>query len=340
MLLDGRNLWKLHGRWLVFVVAAALAATGWTAVVARMNGRWPGGGSLSGLTLGILAAGIFVFEMALAARKTSAWRTVRWWGSAKAWMKAHLWLGLLTVPLVGLHSGGRTGGTLTTMLVLLFALVILSGMWGVVLQNVIPKLLLAEVPAETVYSQIDAVGRQYAEQAARVAAGLGSREWGVGNEPLVSEQRSVASRVVAGHAGQGGGGNGGGISGARRNVGSIVERSPQPRGAGMRAMISPVIAEAVREQIGPYLETGRGPGKLWRTREGQQWYFNDLRLRVAPELRTLVGQLEELCDRRRQLVLQERLHFWLHNWLWVHLPLSVALMLLLAAHVVFALMYG
>jgi hypothetical protein len=103
---------------------------------------------------------------------------------------------------------------------------------------------------------------------------------------------------------------------------------------------SPVIEEAVRGEIGPYLETGRGPGKLWTTREGQQWYFDDLRLRVAPELRAVVGQLEELCDRRRQLVLQQRLHFWLHNWLWVHLPLSVGLMVLLGAHVVFAMVYG
>ena len=61
---------------------------------------------------------------------------------------------------------------------------------------------------------------------------------------------------------------------------------------------------------------------------------------LSPELRTLVGQLEELCERRRQLALQQRLHFWLHNWLWLHLPLSVALLVLLAAHVLFALRYG
>ena len=69
-------------------------------------------------------------------------------------------------------------------------------------------------------------------------------------------------------------------------------------------------------------------------------WWSRLRQRVAPELRTLVGQLEELCERRRQLNVQKALHFWLHNWLWLHLPLSIALMILLAAHVVFALRFG
>lgn len=326
MLLDGRNLWKLHGRWLVIAVVAALLALVWTVGAGRLSGRWPGGGSLSGLTLGLLAAGIFVFEMALVARKTSAWRTVRWLGSAKAWMKAHIWLGLLTVPLVVLHSGGRMGGMLTTLLVLLFAVVILSGVWGLAMQNVLPRLLLADVPAETVYSQIDSVGRQYAEQARRLVAGACGGDGG---------QETVDRRQGTGVRGQESGDRG-----ARRNVGLLVERSLQPRGAAVRLVASPVIEEALRAEIGPYLETGRAASPRWITREGQQWYFDDLRLRVAPELRTLVGQLEELCDRRRQLVLQQRLHFWLHNWVWVHLPLSVGLMLLLAAHVVFALMFG
>ena len=66
--------------------------------------------------MGILAAVIFLFELALVAKKTKPFRTARWLGSAQTWMKAHIWLGLLTVPLVLLHSGGQFGGTLTTLL--------------------------------------------------------------------------------------------------------------------------------------------------------------------------------------------------------------------------------
>src|SRR6476620_11858633 len=55
VLIDGSNLWKLHRRWLVGTSLVALAAIGWTWVTARQTGRWPGGGSLSGLTFGLLA---------------------------------------------------------------------------------------------------------------------------------------------------------------------------------------------------------------------------------------------------------------------------------------------
>ena len=324
MLLDGRNLWKLHGRWLVFVSIATLAAILWTALAARASGRWPGGGSLSGLTLGALAAAIFVFEMALVLRKTRVFRTARWLGSAKAWMKAHIWLGLFSVPLVVLHSGSRLGGTMTTLLVLAFAIVILSGLWGLALQNILPRMLLAEVPSETVYSEIDRVGRQYAEQAQRlVLASCGSAP---GDLAVAAHTHTGTSAAVQ--------------RGAPRPVGQQIERAPQPVSVTARPIVSPVLDEALQHDIGPYLESGISPSRLWATRQGQAWYFDDLRQRVAPELRTLASQLEELCDHRRQLNVQQRLHFWLHNWLLFHLPLSAALMILLAAHVVFALLYG
>src|SRR5262245_47320892 len=103
---------------------------GWTWIAGLRSGRWPGGGSGSGLILGILAGVIFLFELALVAKKTKKLRTMRWLGSAQTWMKAHIWLGLLTVPLVVLHSGGHFGGTLTTLFVSIFAAVIVSGIWG------------------------------------------------------------------------------------------------------------------------------------------------------------------------------------------------------------------
>src|SRR5206468_856788 len=105
---------------------------------------------------------------ALAVKKTSRFRTARWAGRAQTWMKAHIWLGLLTVPLVILHCGGRLGGTLTTIFVIVFSTVIISGIWGLAIQNLLPKLLVDAAPAETVYSQIDRVGRQYAAEAERL----------------------------------------------------------------------------------------------------------------------------------------------------------------------------
>jgi hypothetical protein len=50
-----------------------------------------------------------------------------------------------------------------------------------------------------------------------------------------------------------------------------------------------------------------------------------------------LGDLEDICDEARQLVRQENLHRWMHGWLLVHIPISLALMVLGAVHAVMAL---
>ena len=70
--------------------------------------------------LGILGSLIMLFEFCCGRRKkVRAWRI----GSARAWMRAHIWLGLLTVPLIVLHSGFSLGGQLSTLLMILFGIV-------------------------------------------------------------------------------------------------------------------------------------------------------------------------------------------------------------------------
>jgi hypothetical protein len=324
VLIYGRNFWKLHGRWLMAMLCGTAVAIAATIGVGLPSGRWPGGGSLTGLILGVLAAAIFVFEIAIVAKKTKRFRTARWLLSAQTWMKAHIWLGLFTVPLVVLHSGGRLGGTLTTVFAIVFAVVIASGLWGLVLQNLLPRLLLEAAPAETIYSQIDGVGAQYAGEAKRLvllACGDGYSS--------VAGELAMPAAAIGTH-----------IRGAARHVGLQVQRSPHPASDLPRTTPSPAIQRALAGEIQPYLLTGTSPNQSLGSRQKNTWYFEDLRLRVTPELRALVDQLDELCERRRQLNLQRMLHFWLHNWLWVHLPLSIVLLILLFAHVVFALRFG
>jgi hypothetical protein len=50
----------------------------------------------------------------------------------------------------------------------------------------------------------------------------------------------------------------------------------------------------------------------------------------GPQLKELAG----LCEERRQLADQERLHFWLHAWLLVHIPFSAAVLVLGTVHVI------
>ncbi|HKB36922.1 MAG TPA: hypothetical protein VKD72_10740, partial [Gemmataceae bacterium] len=67
--------------------------------------------------------------------------------------------------------------------------------------------------------------------------------------------------------------------------------------------------------------------------------FSDLRLALDPRAHGAVNALENLCDQRRQFDQQARLHYWLHNWLWVHLPLSLALIILMFVHIFKTLQY-
>ena len=67
--------------------------------------------------------------------------------------------------------------------------------------------------------------------------------------------------------------------------------------------------------------------------------FAALRAASPTAAAELIDRLEQACDRRRQFDLQARLHHWLHGWLLVHVPLSVALGVLLAIHIPVALWY-
>ena len=145
MLIDRR-----HWGWGLSSLAALAAAT--VVYWLTLYGR-PGsvGGTVPGLAFGVIGLGLMIAAALLSARRQARTRRL---GSAKAWLKAHIWLGLLSVPMVWFHSGRRLGGPLETALWVLFAIVIVSGLFGLVLQNVLPRLLTARVPLETFVEQM------------------------------------------------------------------------------------------------------------------------------------------------------------------------------------------
>jgi hypothetical protein len=94
------------------------------------------------------------------------------------------------------------------------------------------------------------------------------------------------------------------------------------------------------ERVHPFL-LGTAPGRsplADRARSGEVF----AQVRTLPGVSTaagnspaeaLLGQFEMSCEERRLLVEQERLQFWLHSWLYLHVPLSAALTILSVAHV-------
>jgi hypothetical protein len=67
--------------------------------------------------------------------------------------------------------------------------------------------------------------------------------------------------------------------------------------------------------------------------------FAGLRTLLPAAAHGALEDMEEICDEARQLVRQEQLHRWLHGWLLVHIPLSLALIVLGAVHAVMALRF-
>lgn len=324
VLTDCKNFIALHLRWCAVFVLAIIAASVWYYRAAASSPRWPGGGSGIGLVFGGVAGAIMLFEMALWFRKTTWFRTCRCFGSAQLWMKAHIWLGLLTVPLVVMHSGFRLGGEFTMVLMGTFFVVIGSGVFGLVMQNVLPRRMLEELPQETIYSQIDEVARQFAADAARIVAlTCGEADRG---EPVSEMRREVREREH--------------VVGAPRRVGTVVVRTPRgnvdfPRGTKADALL-----RAFDQDIRPFLESsGRKSGPLSSRRQARD-YFTVLRNLVSADAHPAVAAIEQLSDRCRDLPVQRRIHRLLHGWLAVHLPLSVALILLLIVHVVYAIRLG
>src|ERR1700730_1550176 len=135
---------RAHVPWFIFVVAATVFAT-WLYMGNFAPENLPAGlrlpqqfaqkpsehqsvgGTPLGLIFGAISLSIFVFAALLGARKKVVlWRI----GNVQSWLRAHIWLTLLTIPLVLLHSGFRLGGEMTTLLMILYAVVIVSGIYG------------------------------------------------------------------------------------------------------------------------------------------------------------------------------------------------------------------
>src|SRR5262249_12556083 len=134
----------------------------------------------------------------------------------------------------------------------------------------------------------------------------------------------------------------------RRQGDALVIAICGPDGEGTPPAADARIDPAARKQLLDYYETRVRPFLMEsfdrssplahpvRAEEDLGWILS------APGLATVRPQLEQLkhlCEERRQLGEQERLHHWLHGWLILHVPLSIALLILGITHALMALYF-
>ena len=271
----------------------------------------PSGGSVIGLTYGSIGSAFMLFAGLLGARKKFPILRV---GRAQAWMRGHLWLGTISFPLILFHAGFRFGFGLTNILMWIFLVVFLSGIFGAVLQHYMPRLTTERIPMETIYEQIGRVRTQLVDEAE-----------GLVKEASAALTGNLAQASVEQRAAAAGAGTIGGLtvaSGLQVNEEADIE-----------------LRQFFQQEMRPFLEHS-GSGKLAvADPASSNAKFQRLRVLLPSTLHPIVADLENICEEKRELDTQTRYHRVLHGWLLVHIPLSYALLLLGAVHAVEALRY-
>lgn len=293
----------------------------------------PRGGSALGLFFGVLGFAFMLFAAALGARKrVPTWRL----GRAQAWMRGHLWLGLLSLPVILFHGGFHFGGALTRVLMWLLIITVVSGVYGAILQNYLPRTMTTDVPLETIYDEIGGVRSLLRQEADRTMEAL------CGSLGLTRKESDEGQRA-------------GGFTALRPIAAGAV---PLRTSAAVSAGASAAAAVAAASEILLLNDEEAAPLRRFYLGEMRPFLEHPKRLRsrlsgadrahnAFAALKTLMPaaahpaleDLEDICDEARQLTRQERLHRWLHGWLLVHIPLSLALILLGAIHGIMALRY-
>jgi hypothetical protein len=257
------------------------------------------GGTPLGLLLGGVSFLIFLFASALGIRKKR-----RLWpiGNVKLWLKAHIWLTILTVPLVLMHCGFHFGGVHTSALMMLYGIVMVSGFVGLGLQQVMPRMMKLSLSREVVFEQIPHLGRQIYEGA------LGFQEELMERGKL----RSTGAHTVPVKGGQ----VGGGVQGVYGEMDSSVR----------------ILSEFVDKECLPYLSGKTRRKSRFADGKTSEAVFRALGQSVSGEWQGRVQELYGWCEQRRLMDLQTRMQHWLHGWLVIHVPFSFVLLVWTAWH--------
>ena len=332
MLVFGQENMRVHWPWILAAAATAGVAALWYVAYGYWSGSWiwPSGASPPGFALGVIGGLIILFEMLLWPRKSlfRGWRL----GRAKVWMTAHIWLGLLTIPLLVLHGGfhfNPLSSTLAAALMWLLVLVVGSGLLGLAFQNILPRLMLEQVPAETIYAQIGHVLSQYRAEAGRLVEITCGRAPADGESDDGQELVGVAATAAPSYT----------SVGSARQVGRIQGKMFNSELEARFVPGSDALFAFYRDQIEPYLRARSGRRLLLGKSSQAMSMFDAIKTRLPQDAHPVVDRLANLCHQRQQFDLQARLHFWLHSWLGVHVALSLALTLLMIVHAMLALKY-
>lgn len=127
-----------HARSRYLWVALLLSIASLLAYQLHDPGGPPNGGTWLGYTLGTIAAALIVWLMLFGMRKRSYGSSL---GTLRGWLSAHIYLGTCLILLVLLHAGFQVGWNIHTLAFALMLVVIFSGFFGVYVYLRYPNLM-------------------------------------------------------------------------------------------------------------------------------------------------------------------------------------------------------
>jgi len=236
----------------------------------------PDGGTVYGYTLGTIGALLILWLTALGIRKRRM-TSGRW--SLKAWVSAHVWLGLSLLVIATLHTGFHFGWNVHTLAYGLMIIVIASGLFGI-----------------TAYATLPA---------------------------RLSENRGELTETQ--------------MLEALRSIDRQIHEAAQPLSGASAALVLAALDEDVFSR------------NLWRRLRASDLHGPTAAARAALQgndrstPRETVRRLQALLGEKQALLAQVARHLriraLLEVWLYLHVPLTIALIAALIAHIVSVFFY-
>lgn len=293
-----------HARWRYLKAAGALC------VVASIVYLWhdpldgPNGGTWLGYTLGTIGALLIAWLAWLGVRKRQYASNL---GTVRGWTSAHVYLGLALLVVATLHTGFQFGANLHTLAYVLMVLVIASGVLGIVVYTRYPRLITDHRAQATREAWIEEV-LDLNERAIQLADQISPEVHrfvlrGAEQVPLGGTWREQ----LLGGRGDGGVGE----------MDALTEI--------LRKKLTATAAERIdAEQI------------IVLTESRIMMSERDPAVERLKQLLELLTRRNDLAARVNQDV---RMHARLQIWLYLHVPLTGALLAALAAHIVAVFLY-
>jgi len=267
--------------WLKAAIVAALVCIAGYLLSSAQTPAY--GGTLLGLSYGILGFLAILVLLSYGMRKRSYWSTP---GTLQAWLSNHIYLGLFVLLLVLLHSGFQFGLNIHSFALLLLVLVIGSGVVGAYAYLTLPQRF----------------------------SGLGPEVVAHGKESIQQELQQVTRDMLSQCAGK------------SPTLVRICEREiqhglPGPF-AGWRILLQQPLSPSATltlQEFQTYLE------------------------QIPAAEQTTLQRLAALAARKREieyrLVSQMRLQNLLEAWLYIHVPMSIMMLVAVLIHIATVLYY-